>query len=121
VINGAGANVVGGLSLTDRNRDLGEHRLWHLHRGAAATNNVVKGNFIGVNASGIGAIANQYGIIVESAATAPPSAAPRPRRATVVSATRDGNRAPVRGNEQQPDPGELRRHRFERDRRRRQR
>ncbi|MEQ1828089.1 MAG: cadherin domain-containing protein, partial [Pirellula sp.] len=58
----SGSNTIGGLSTNDRNVISGNTNDGIYIVGSSATNNLVQGNYIGINAAGTAAIANLNGI-----------------------------------------------------------
>ena len=86
-INGAAANVVGGTTVTARNVLSGNAQYGIWITGAGATGTIVRGNFIGLTATGTAAVPNLSGVAVEGGATA-----------TVIGGTSAAARNFVSGN-----------------------
>ena len=63
VDNGASANTIGGTSAADRNLVSG-NTLAGIVFASSTMNNIAQGNWVGLNASGTGAIANGTGIAI---------------------------------------------------------
>jgi titin len=61
-------NTIGGAAAADRNVISGNDLIGVVLLGAASTGNAVQGNFIGTNAAGLVAVANQIGISIEGPA-----------------------------------------------------
>ena len=66
--NGAPSNTIGGTTAADRNIISGNSWYGILIDGAGTNSNQVKGNYIGTNASGTAAVANNSGIIISGGA-----------------------------------------------------
>ena len=59
-------NIIGGSSAQERNVISGNDLFGLSISGVGATGNVVKGNYIGVDASGSAALANRYGLVISN-------------------------------------------------------
>ena len=88
-LNGVTGTTVGGATAGARNVISGNNNVGIRIQGAAATGNLVRGNYIGLNAAGAAAVANTNGgITIQSSATGNTIGGTRqPARATSFRAT----------------------------------
>lgn len=84
---GAENNVVGGSTLSERNVISGNRLFGVSISGSGATGNVVKGNYIGVDATGGTRLANRYGLVIADGA-----------QNNTVGGTAPGERNVISGN-----------------------
>jgi len=87
---GAQDNIIGGRSVEERNVISGNDLFGLSISGRGATGNVVKGNYIGVDASGSAALANPHGLVIGDGAQNNVIGGPGRGEGNVISANGTG-------------------------------
>lgn len=87
IASGAENNVVGGSSLGEHNVISGNRLFGVSISGSGATGNVVKGNYIGVDATGSARLTNRYGVVISGGV-----------QNNIVGGTAPGERNVISGN-----------------------
>jgi titin len=98
---GAQDNIIGGSSAQERNVISGNKLFGLSISGSGATGNVVKGNYIGVDASGSAALANGHGLVISDGSQNNIVGGSAPGEGNVISANGTGvliRRADTSGN-----------------------
>lgn len=95
---GAQDNLIGGSNAGERNVISGNNLFGISIDGPATTGNVVKGNYIGVDASGRVALQNRYGVVLWHAAQNNTIGGSAPGEANVISGNQSGG-VLIRGSE----------------------
>jgi Domain of unknown function DUF11 len=90
-VNGASNNSIGGAIAAARNVISGNLASGIQITGTGGSNNSVQGNYIGVNASGNGAVANDVGVQIDGAATSNSIGGAAVANRNVISGNRTSN------------------------------
>jgi len=78
--NGASSNTIGGTVAGSRNVISGNSGAGIYLSGSGSDNNLIQGNYIGINGAGTAVLANNDGVWVSGGAGSTPSAARTPSR-----------------------------------------